>query len=276
MGLVEGRIDGTGGLQLRTLAWHAPDSRAGALIVHGLGEHGGRYDHVARALNDAGVSAFAWDHRGHGGSQGRRGHADRFELLLQDADRAAEWASSQLGATPRFVVGHSMGGLIGLAWVQSRQPRLSGLVASAPWLATARPLPAVARRIARVLSRILPTVPISSGNDPRVLTSDPEMQEDWRQDPLVHGRITPRLFAEAEATQARVLGAADQLKCDALFLVPGEDRLADASVTRAFTAELPPERTSVLELPGFRHEAFNERGRDQVIGEVRQWIARRL
>jgi len=272
----EGRIQTPDGLGLRTLAWSVESPRAAVVIVHGLGEHAGRYDHVARALNEAGISVFGYDQRGHGGSQGPRGHAPQFKALLNDLDLAWAAASRDLGQQPTFLLGHSMGGLVALAWAQIRKPNLVGLVASAPWLGTVVPVPAWKRTLARVVDRLYPSFSLATGTSAERVTSDPEMIAAWEEDPLVHSRLSPRLFYEAERWQEWVRAHPERLKAECLFIVPGADVLADAAATLAFAGALPAADTTVMELPGFRHEAFNERGRDAVIAEVRAWIEARV
>ena len=272
----EGGIQTPDGLGLRTLAWTVPSPRAVVVVVHGLGEHAGRYDHVARALNEADISVFGYDQRGHGESQGPRGHAPRFKALLNDLDLVWAAASQELVGQPRILLGHSMGGLEVLAWAQTRKPNLAGLVASAPWLGTVVPVPGWKRTLARVVDRWYPSFSLATGTSPERVTSDPVMIAAWAADPLVHSRLSPRLFHEAERWQARVLAHPERMKAECLFIVPGADELADAATTRAFAGTLPAEHTTVMELPGFRHEAFNECGREAVITDVRAWIEGRL
>jgi alpha-beta hydrolase superfamily lysophospholipase len=165
-----------------------------------------------------------------------------------------------------------MGGLVSLAWTETRQPPLTGLVLSAPWLATAVRVPAWKTVAGRIAARVLPFLPMDSGTRAEHVTSDPEMIAEWEADPLVHPKISPRLYVEVERWQERLRARASAVKVPTLILVPGEDLLADAQATRSFATALSPETTDVLELPGFRHEAFNERGRADVMEKVVDWI----
>jgi alpha-beta hydrolase superfamily lysophospholipase len=271
----ERKIQTPDGLELRVLSWSAESPRACAVVVHGLGEHAGRYGHVARALNQGGISVLGYDQRGHGASQGPRGHASQFKALLNDLDLVWAAASRQCGGRPMTLLGHSMGGLVALAWAQTRKPRLAGLVASAPWLGTVESVPGWKRALARVVDRLYPSFTLPTGTSAERVTSDPEMIAAREADPLVHSRLSPRLFHEAEYWQDRVNAEPGRLKADCLFIVPGADDLTDASATLAFARALPAEHTTVMKLPGFRHEAFNERGREAVISDVKEWIAAR-
>ncbi len=272
----EGRMAGSGGVSLRTLWWTAAEPGDAAVVVHGLGEHAARYEHVANALNAAGISVFSFDQRGHGLSGGNRGHADSFEALLEDLDLAWSEAEGALGRAPSFLIGHSLGGLVSLAWTASRQPGLKGLVASAPWLATAARVPWWKVTVGRIAARVLPRVPMDTGGVPEVCTRDPEMIAAWEADPLVHTVITPRLYTEVERWQRWVLHGRDRLKVPALFFVPGADRLADASATLGLATAMPSGRTTIVELPGFFHEPFNDTGRAEVIARLCSWLVARM
>jgi len=127
-----------------------------------------------------------------------------------------------------------------------------------------------------VVDRLYPSFSLDTATSAERVTSDPEMIADWEADPLVHSRLSPRLFHEAERWQERVRARPRRLKAECLFIVPGADELTDASATLAFAGALPEARTTVMELPGFRHEAFNERGREAVIADVRAWVEARL
>ncbi len=271
-----GRIQGAGGVGLRTLFWPTPEARGGVVIVHGLGEHVGRYHHVALALNAVGLDVYGYDHRGHGDSKGARGHFDRFEDMLTDLDRAFEDADRQLAPGPRFLLAHSMGGLIGLAWIQTRQPEIAGAVVSAPWLATAVQVPGWKRWAGALADRLVPRLAMDTGNRPHHVTSDPEMIAALEADPLSHTRMSARAFAEVQRWQSQVRSAADQVKTETLFVVPGADPLADARATRELAHRLPPEHTATLELPGFLHESLNERNRQRVIDAICAWLSARM
>lgn len=272
----EGRMAGSGGMSLRTLWWTAPEQKDAAVVVHGLGEHAARYEHVASALNASGIGVFSYDQRGHGLSAGNRGHAESFEVLLEDLDRAWREAEQVLGRAPSFLVGHSLGGLVSLAWTASRAPGLKGLVASAPWLATAARVPWWKVTMGRIAGRVLPRIPMDTGGGPEMYTRDPEMIAAWAADPLVHTTITPRLYTEVERWQQWVLHSGDRLKIPTLFFVPGADSVADASATLRLATAMPRDRTTIVELPGFLHEPFNDTGRAEVIARLCSWLVERM
>lgn len=169
-----GRLAGAQRTALRWYRWDVAEARGGVLLVHGFGDHAGRFSDVVRVLGARGYSVLAYDARGHGASEGPRGHADRFDLFLADLD--ALWMEAERSLRGRrFLYGHSFGGLTVLRWLQTRPHRPAGVVLSAPWLATRLRVPAGKRLIARVLLRVAPALAIPNGaNVPEYLTRDRE------------------------------------------------------------------------------------------------------
>lgn len=273
----EGSFRGEGGTRLTWRTWVPADPHARVLIVHGLGEHGGRYELLAGALAGRGFGVMTYDQRGHGTSGGARGHAPRFENLTSDlalALRAIEYevplSEAQPGSTG--LIAHSMGGLVGLHHlISGRTPRPTCAVISAPWLGTARHVPPVLRGIAAVVDRFWPSAPFANlKSDPANLTRDPVMIQAWRDDPLTHSRISPRFFFEAERAQKEVLAHEGGLGLPALVLVPTDDRVVDQGLSRTWSEGRPGVEVRVL--MGLRHEPFNEVERETIFAEVGAWL----
>jgi len=273
----EGCIVGVGGLRLRYRTWEATAPRAAMLIVHGLGEHGGRYAGLASALTASGVSCYALDLRGHGTSEGRRGHSAEFDCFLQDLDRfRREVDGLNDPEIPLFLLGHSMGGLIVLRYLEEYDARLSGAVLMSPWLATALPVAKWKVTLAGTLGHVLPALPFSTGIRPEALSRDPAAVRAYREDPLVHTRITPRLFTGTAEAMGLVLRRGDRIGVPLLVLLAGDDRITDAERGAALVRALPADRVEVRSYPGCYHELINDIDRDVVIADVRGWIAARL
>jgi len=280
----EGRVrrsDGTvlsvGRITLHYRAWEAASARAVIIVVHGLGEHGGRYERFGSAMAGFGFSSYALDLRGHGSSEGKRGHVPTFGVFLQDLDRFRREVQDFTPAhTPLFLMGHSMGGLIALRYQQEYRTTVAGAVISAPWLATALPIPRWKVTTAAALARVLPALPMSNHLEASDLSHDPAVAEAYRADPLVHGRITPRLFVEASAAMGLVLQRSDRLSRPLLFLIPGADRIVDAQRSLRFARQLPAELTTIKLYPGMYHEVFNEVDRETALRDIRDWIAARI
>jgi alpha-beta hydrolase superfamily lysophospholipase len=268
----EGKGLGAQGIELAWRLWEAPDPKGSVLLVHGLGEHSGRYGSFAKALAEEGTTVFSFDLRGHGRSPGPRGDVDAFPRFLEDLlGMEDEMARQVPGELPRFLMGHSLGGLICIRRLQVFKGPFQGAVISAPWLATA--LPNWVRKLGRFLGVALPTVPMPAGVSPERLTRDPEMIQAWRDDPLIHTRITGRFFREAEREQRRAWISRMPADLPALFLVPAEDRVVRSPVTVAFARGIVGTETRVEILEGRQHEPLNDVGRHEVYRMVIDWLA---
>ncbi len=274
-----GYRDGTGmgaqGVELFWRIWEAPNPKASLLLVHGLGEHSGRYKPFAETLAAGGTSVFAFDLRGHGNSPGPRGDVDAFPRLLEDLLGMEEEMGRQLpGPMPRFLMGHSLGGLISIRRLQVFKGPFTGAILSAPWLATAQPN--WLRYVARFLGLALPTIPLPAGISPDRLTRDPDMILAWRQDPLVHTRISGRFFRAADREQSKALVSGWPQGTPGLFLVPGADRVVRSPVTVAFSRTIVGEEIQVEILEGREHEPLNDLGREEVYRMVLDWLANQV
>lgn len=269
-------LTGARGVVLRSIRWSpsGPDGavRGRVVLVHGLGEHVGRYRELGAHLASMELAVFGYDQRGHGESKGRRGVLPAFELLLEDLDHVVGRVEREVpGTGPPFLVGHSLGGLVVLRYLQSRRPGLPGAVLVAPWLATALPIPRWKRLARSWLMRLAPDFALPNPMDPDHLTRDPEMQRAFAEDPLVHSRISARLFAEVEAAQTAALEAGPAPEIPLLVLVPGDDPVVEASTTEAYVRSLPGDVT-LVRLRGMRHEPFQELDREEVFQRVGSWI----
>lgn len=261
------------GTPLHVHRWPAPDARAAILLSHGLGEHGGRYARFAAALGVRGVSVYAVDHRGHGRSGGVQGHVARFGQYLDDFEAFRRHVDPEIGpGVPRFVLGHSMGGLIALRYLQTHpQAPFRGAILSAPLLAALVQAPRWKTALAGTLSRLAPALRLSNEIDPAGLSHDPAYVATYRDDPLVHPWITPRLYTEMLAAMAAARDGGAALRLPLLFVLPGEDPIVDAAVSAAFAAGLSGDVT-VHTYAGMRHEAHNELDRARVEADVADFV----
>ena len=270
---VAGWLPVAGGIRLRSFYWEAPDPRGGVVLVHGLGDHVGRYGDLVRVLVSRRYTVFAYDLRGHGRSGGRRGDVDRFDVHVDDLDVVWAEAGRVLPETTPFLYGHSMGGLVAIRWLQTRQPRLPGVVLSAPWLATALDVPRWKLLTASVLLRVAPGLTISSGAPrPEFLTRDPLRGAEYRADPLVHRRISPRFHLEIGRSQAAARREGLPTGLPALAVVPGDDPLVDAEATLVWARE--QESGMDVRVRG-RHELHNDVDREEAVGTVCDWLDQR-
>lgn len=261
-GMVEERVarDGT---RLTVRTWPVEDPWATVLIVHGLGEHSGRYAHVATALNDAGLTVGAFDLRGHGRSGGERGYVKAWKDYLDDVeDRLAEMRRP---GTPVVLYGHSLGGLIVLSYAESQRPQPDAVVASSPALLD--DLPAVLHLLPKVLGPILPKLSVATGITGDQLSSDPVVGEAYFADPLVLTKVTLRLAAESLAAQKRTREHLDAIRVPVLTFHGSDDTLVPPAASELLT---PYAKRIVYQR--FRHECHNEPGAEKVFDDVVEWL----
>ncbi|MBI4227507.1 MAG: lysophospholipase [Candidatus Omnitrophica bacterium] len=272
----EGTLAGAGQAPLWYWAQVVESARAQCLLVHGLGEHSGRYRHVAEALTRQQMSVWALDYRGHGRSGGRRGHCGGFHELLDDVGRVAARARSAAPAQPLMLIGHSLGGLLVLAYALTFPRTVHAVVASSPALDLAAPPPWSERLLVAVLGRVWPTCAVPNGVHPEWLSHDPAVVEAYRADPLVHHAVTMGGYRAVRRAMADVRRRAGELAVPCLVLQAGDDRLVSVAASRAFAAALTAPGSAIRVYDGWYHELFNEVGRPRVLDDLCRWLAERV
>ena len=181
------------GLRLHAQGWQSATAPKGVIcLVHGLGEHSGRYGHLAAFLNQAGYVLLAFDLRGHGKSEGQRGHAPGFEALLDEVSQLSEEATERYPDRPRFLYGHSLGGNLVITYALRRHPQLAGVIATGPLLQPAFEPPAWKMTLGKIMYSLWPTLSTSNEIDRQGLSRDPEIVRAYNDDPLVHDRLSAR------------------------------------------------------------------------------------
>ncbi|MEK0317041.1 alpha/beta hydrolase [Cohnella sp. 56] len=260
--------------------WKAADARAVApaavvLLVHGMGEHMGRYDHVAAMLNEAGYAALGFDQRGHGRTAGKRGHTPSYEALLEGVDRLFAEAASRYPGVPVVLYGHSMGGNVALNYLLRRKPDVACAVIGSPWLRLAFAPPQAQVVLGRLVERLYPGFTNKRPMNADHLTSDPQMVERYRTDPLGHGNITARFFFGVQRAGLWAIQHAGELSVPTLLMHGDDDRVTSIAASRQF-AERAGSLCVYREWHGYKHELHNELERAEVLTVVRDWIAERL
>ena len=263
--------------------WAVPDGverRGSILLVHGLGEHSGRYEHVAARLAPLGLEVCGFDLRGHGRSDGERGSIPRDHALLEDVgvvfgelERRGRDAGDD---SAPLLLGHSLGGTVAAAATTGGYVAPRALVLSSPALALQLSAPrGVLIALAR---RLVPDRPFPNGLPVDKLSHDPAEVQAYRDDPLVHDRITPRMFGFLADAGAAVRVHAPRLTVPTLVLYAVEDALVASSGSREFAAALPAGVGTVHAYDGLHHETFNERepDRSRVLGDLVAWVEQQL
>lgn len=269
----EGFLNSSDHLRLFWQRYTPASPRGTVVVLHGAGDHSGRYPAVTTALVRAGFQVALVDLRGHGQSDGRRWHVDAFSDYVADlsafvAKLRADGASGKL-----WILAHSHGALVAAAWGLEHGRDVDGFVLSSPYFRLALRPPMAKLLAAKLAGRIAPWLPISAGLDVQDLTSDPELQRWTARDPLYSRSTTPRWFGESTRAQVMVLRRAPRFEAPLLVLAAGADRIADVAAARAFVdaARSADKRLSVYD--GFRHEIFNEIERDRPIAEAIAWLS---
>ncbi len=240
------------------------------LIVHGFGEHHRRYDTLTGELTAAGHEVHRFDLRGHGESEGRRGHVDDFAEYRRDLLRVADHVAPD---GPLDLVAHSLGGLIALDTALHHPDRFASLALSDPFLAPSSELPFYARPLANLAVRFRPGATFSAGIDPEGLSRDSEAVRAYVADPMIVRRVTGGWLLEVLAAQVRVRSRADEIRLPVLLLLGGADPIASVERSREVFERLGSERKRQVAFDGFRHEILHELGRERVVGELLAWLA---
>jgi len=257
------------GIDLLVRHWPAVGEPWGSiLLVHGLGEHSGRYEHVGAQLSAAGLDVTAYDHRGMGGSGGRHGDIERWAQYHDDLGERLASVRPEARDRPVVLYAHSLGGLIAAGYLLSDRPKPDLAVLTSPALDST--LPGWKKRLAPVLARVAPTLAIANGIDGATLSRDPSVAARTVDDPFCVKVSTTRFGAEALVEQARVRRAAHAgFGIPTLVLHGEDDGLVPAGASEVFAAAPGVERRTFA---GLRHELHNEPEGPGIIDQVIAWI----
>jgi alpha-beta hydrolase superfamily lysophospholipase len=258
----------SGDVSLYTETFLPPGEPKGvALITHGFFEHCGRYREVAHVIVKAGWAAMSYDVRGHGKSGGTRGFVERFERYVDDLGVVLAAAKQLAPGKPTVLVGHSHGGLITLrALCADRPPDVAHAIISSPYLGLNVKVPAWQRILAKVASRVVPTLKQSAPLAIDELTSDPQKQAERKADTVCFEFVTVRWFTEALAAHEYVFQHADRIRVPTTWYVAGADKIANPAAARRVAERTP--KATYLELARQMHEVFNEVDRGKVFSQV--------
>lgn len=265
-------VDARDGTSILVRRWRAAgEPWAGVLLVHGIHEHSGRYEHVGSWLAGAGLEVTGYDQRGYGASGGRRAWVERWTQNHDDLEERLIAARREAGGRPLVLYGHSLGGLLvaGYVLAEPRRPLPDALVLSAPALDSS--VATWKRRLAMLLDRLAPTYEVRETFDGSLLSRDPAVGERYRADPLAFHVTTGRFGAEAFREQRRVRAAVHRLDLPTLVYHGADDRLVPPSASEPLGA-LPGVDRRLL--PGLRHEGHNEPEGAEVISAVVEWLRR--
>ncbi len=249
--------------------------RGVVLMVHGLGEHAGRYDHVARRLNSWGFAARGYDHYGHGESGGVRGVLPSESRMVDDLADVVESTHARMDRnTPLILLGHSMGGLIAARFVAQGTRAVNALVLSSPALDAG--LSFGQKLLLATLPKFAPNFCVGNGLDANFISHNPATVEAYNSDPLVHDRISGRLARFIAQGGPAVVARAAQWKVPTLLMYAGADRLVNPAGSWAFAAAAPASVVTARCFDDLYHEIFNEADPEPVFEELRRWLDARF
>jgi alpha-beta hydrolase superfamily lysophospholipase len=272
----ESTFEGHGKLQLFFQKWQpATEKRAVFAIVHGFGEHSGRYMNVVNHLVPLGFTVYGFDHRGHGRSPGKRGHIMGWNEFREDVKQFIDMILQEGGDKPLFLYGHSMGGLIVLDYVLHYPEALNGVIASGPVLAQPGVSPLLLT-LSRILSKIWPSFSIDTQLDTGAISRDSEVIKAYGADPLVHGMASARFGTELTATIKWTHDHAFELKIPLLLLHGEADKLAPPSGSRKFFENVNLNDKEYLIYPGGYHEPHNDTENQNVLNDLKRWLQKHL
>lgn len=249
------------------------------VVSHGLGEHSGRYGNVAEALCPLGASLWIHDHRGHGRSQGKRGHVSDFNDYVHDLKTMVAMAAAEGKETlPTLLLGHSMGGLIALSFARQYPKNIAGLIVSSPLLGVEPPPPAALQGLVRLLSVLWPTLSLSNKLDPSFISHDSDQVSAYVQSQWVHDKITARWFVQCMAEVQRTVAAPQDIRTPVLMQIAGDDRLVDCRASLSFFDALTVSDKTLRHYKTLYHEIYNETlpDREKVLEDLKKWIEERF
>jgi alpha-beta hydrolase superfamily lysophospholipase len=272
---IEESISTSDGLRLYLRKHAANEPRGNILLVHGFGEHSGRYRALIEHLVSHSYSVCAYDQRGHGQSDGLPGHVEHFGDYDLDLERIVASMRAADDERPLFIVAHSMGGLVALRYLARESTAIAGAVLSAPLLGVVVKVPAHKVMMARVSAVVSPRLRLDNEINPAVLSRDPEVGRAYAADPLVNRKVSARWFSEATAAiqEMPLIGAS--IITPLLVMHGTGDKLASVEATRRIFPLLASSDKELVVYDGFYHELFNEPEKDDIYAKVSAWIESR-
>lgn len=271
-------VDTADGLKLHVREWPCADAHGSVLIVHGLGEHIGRYEHVAAQLLRGGRHVVGYDQRGHGASEGARGRLNHPDDLLRDLALVIDAVRARRPG-PLVLLGHSMGGLVAARMVagalESPRPawcrEVDALVLSSPALDAG--MSGAQKLLLKLLGPLAPNLAVGNGLKPDWISRDPAVVKAYVDDPLVHDRVTPKLVRFIVDGGEFVRAHAARWQLPTLLLYAGSDRCVAPAGSAAFAAAAPKNVVTTQAFAPLFHEIFNEPEQAQVFAVLAAWLS---
>jgi alpha-beta hydrolase superfamily lysophospholipase len=251
------------------------DVKGAVVLVHGFGEHSGRYENnVIPMLVNLGLAVVTYDNVGHGKSSGKRGHCDSYASLLDILEEVIGKAKQLFTDKPVFLYGHSMGGNLVLNYALRRNVKLDGIVATSPYLRLAFEPPKWKVKIGKWMLNRMPSITLPSGLDPKGISRIPEEVEKYKNDPLVHDKVSPMFSFPVIDAGEWAIQSADQLTTNTLLLHGTADPIIDVEGTKDFHKN--SNKTTLKLFEGGYHELHNDICKNEMLGVIEDWLKKKL
>ncbi len=267
------QIHSASGTQLFCKAWQPTDPpKAVLLIVHGLGEHMGRYEEMVKVFTDSQLAVFAFDHRGHGQSEGKKGHAESMEQLVGDVEYALMQCRNLFLDIPVFLFGHSMGGQIVASYLDKiKSKEINGAIISSAWFQIASPPPSWQIKLIKRLKSLFPTLTQSNGLDTKNISSVSSEVEAYQKDPLVHDKISLALFNALFQNGLRLIHEAQEVKIPVLVCHGNRDQITTTLGSEQYANNLGAKAEFKIWHNAF-HEPHHDLEKEAVMRFYADWV----
>lgn len=260
------------GLKIFSQLWKPAGSPKKVIcMVHGIGEHSGRYNIWAEKFVDEGIAFFAFDLRGHGNSEGKRGDAANYDLFMLDIDQALSETKKQFPNISIILYGHSLGGNFVINYLLRKNPEITASIVSSPWLELAFKVPAFKMILGKLVYKIFPGLIQSNGLHIEDLTRTVAVFDLLRNDPLVHNKISLRLYFAADNSGIWALENSEKLNISLLLMHGDKDRITSYKASIKF-AETSKQKTTFKLWSNYYHELHNEPENKEVADYILTWI----
>ncbi len=272
----ETQWDACDGTRMHAVRWQpSAEPIMVVCLIHGLGEHSGRYETMAEYYALYGIEVVSFDLRGHGKSGGQRGHSDDFSQIIKDIDRFLNQASKIETSKPLFIYGHSFGGTLAIKYALSHPGEYSGVILSAPMFKPAFEPPRWKVTLGRWLQSIWPTLSLSNEVDVNALTRDKALLAHFNNDPLNHDRISAKLGTQLLAEGERLLAEASVVDFPLLMMHGDADELTCHKASTLFSEQAGQQCTLKI-WDDFYHELHNEPEKEDVFDYCIKWMRGKL
>lgn len=261
------------GLTMLGRVWQTTGTPKGIInLIHGLGEHTGRYAHIAEALTKVGYNLIGFDLRGHGLSEGKRGHTPDYDYIMDDVELFLEKSNEFFGGDhPHFLYGHSLGGTIVLNYALRHKPALRGVIATDPALRLSFEPPKFKLVMGKIMADLMPSFSMNNALDVNALSRDAAIVKAYQDDVLVHDRLSAKLVMELFDSGKYAMDHANEWTLPLLLMHGSEDRISSCKASEEF-ADIAGDKVTFKEWEGYYHEIHNDFGKEDVITLMINWL----